>query len=216
MLVFWDATIFCNNFMLPKRRFWKPGKHFGPSLWAHFKQESPKTSTHTLEIVPKQAVQNVFRGSKNLRLGSINFARWLQKIVATSDAMCWVLGCYDLLWQLCKMITKDSSNIWRDVLGFWDVMIFCNNFARWLQKIVATCDMLGFLVCYYLLWQLCKMITKDSSNIWCDVLGFWDVMIFCDNFARWLQKIVATWHVVFLVSGMLWSFVTTLQDDYKR
>jgi hypothetical protein len=25
-------TIFCNNFMLPKRRFWKPGKHFGPAV----------------------------------------------------------------------------------------------------------------------------------------------------------------------------------------
>jgi hypothetical protein len=29
-----------------------------------FKQESPKTSTHTLEKVLKQAVQNVFRVSK--------------------------------------------------------------------------------------------------------------------------------------------------------
>jgi hypothetical protein len=24
--------IFCNNFMLPKRRFWKPEKHFGPPV----------------------------------------------------------------------------------------------------------------------------------------------------------------------------------------
>ena len=29
--------------------------------------------------------------------------------------------------KLCKMITKDSSNMcW----VFWDAMIFCNNFAR--------------------------------------------------------------------------------------
>ncbi len=50
---------------------------------------------------------------------------------------------------------------------FWDAMIFCNNFARWLQKIVATCDVMMY-------WF------------------FWDAMIFCNNFARWIQKIVAT------------------------
>ncbi len=60
------------------------------------------------------------------------------------------------------MITKDSS-MRADVLAFWDATIFCNNFARWLQRIVVTCD----------------------------VLVFWYAMIFCNNFARWLQKIVA-------------------------
>ncbi len=71
---------------------------------------------------------------------------------------------------------------------FWDAMIFCNGFARW--------------------------FTKDSSMRMCRV--FWDAMIFCNNFARWLPKIVAT-HVMRCVgfSGMLWSFVTILQDDYK-
>jgi hypothetical protein len=84
------------------------------------------------------------------------------------------------------MITKDSSNC--DVMCwvFWDATIFCDNFARWLQKIVATVMWcVGFLGCYYLLWQLCKMITKDSSN--CDVMCWF--------------------------SGMRLSFVTTLQDD---
>ncbi len=57
-----------------------------------------------------------------------NFARWLQKIIATCDAMC------------------------------WDALIFCNNFARWLQKIIATCD----AMCWF----------------------FWDAMIFCNNFVR--------------------------------
>ena len=36
------------------------------------------------------------------------------------------------------------------------------------------------------------MTTKDSSMLWCDVLFFWDATIFCNKFARWLQKIVAT------------------------
>ncbi len=52
-------------------------------------------------------------------------------------------------------------------VGFLDAMIFCSNFARWLQKIMATCDVLVFcdamllsfvmccfsaMRCYYLLW----------------------------------------------------------------
>ena len=71
----------------------------------------------------------------------------------------------------------------------WDATIFCNNFARWLQKIVAT---------------------------WC--VGFLDAMIFCNNFARWLQKIVAALRFVGFY-GMLWSFVTTLcspNEDFGR
>ncbi len=114
-------------------------------------------------------VQNVFQGFQNLRLGSIKFARWLQKIVAKCD-----------------------------VLVFWDATIFCNNFARLLQKIVAKCDVLGFLGCSYLLWQLCEMITKDSSNMrwWCVGFSVWDAMTVCNNFARWLQKIVATCDVL--------------------
>ncbi len=130
-----------------------------------------------------------------------NFARWIQKIVATcdvTDVMWWAgfLGCYYVLKQLCKMITKYSSNTWChwcDVLVFWDATIFCNNFARWLQKIVATCDVTD-VMCWF----------------------FWDATIFCNNFARWWQKIVATFDdVMGWFSGMLLSFVTTLQDDYK-
>ncbi len=149
-----------------------------------------------------------------------NFARWLQKIVTL---WCDVLVFW-MLWSFVttlKMITKDSSNMWcvgfywmcwffldvlvflgcwffLDVLvflgcvGFWDSTIFCNNYARWLQKIVATSH--------------------------CNVMrcaGFLDVMIFCNNFTRWLQKIV-TCEAMCWFSKMLWSFVTTLQDDYKR
>jgi hypothetical protein len=62
-----------------------------------------------------------------------------------------------------------------DVLVFLDAMIFCNNFARWLQKIVATCDVLVFLGC-----------VGFSGMCWFfwDVLVFLDAMIFCNNFAR--------------------------------
>ena len=42
----------------------------------------------------------------------------------------------------------------------------------------------------------------------------WDATIFCNNFARWLQNIVAC-DVMGWLSGMLLSFLTTLQDGYK-
>ncbi len=53
---------------------------------------------------------------------------------------------------------------------FWDAMIFCNNFARWLQKIVATSQMrcVGF-----------SGMTKESSNMWCDAMVFRDAMSWC-------------------------------------
>jgi hypothetical protein len=88
------------------------------------------------------------------------------------------------------MITKDSSNIW--------------------------CDVLVFLGCYDLLLQVCKMITKDSSN--CQVMFWfiwilWDATIFCNNFARWLQKIVATCDVLFFWDAMIFcnNFARWLQ-----
>ncbi len=140
------------------------------------------------------------------------------------------------------MIAKDSSM--RLCWVFWYVMIFCINFARWLQKIEATCDAIdrrqltpildkpafsripqtlqpqfvvpnfrGFVkrqVCpkwgwvaddwmqcvgfSRMLWSFLTTLqddSKDSSNMWY-VLVFWDATIFCNNFARWLQKIVAT------------------------
>ncbi len=57
------------------------------------------------------------------------------------------------------------------------------------------------------------MITKDSSNMRCDVCWFSGMLL---SFVTTLQddyKIVVT--VTCLFSGMLLSFVTTLQDDYK-
>ena len=47
----WDATTFCRNFMLPKRRFWKAEPTFQSAFprEALFNVWSPKYGTHTLE-----------------------------------------------------------------------------------------------------------------------------------------------------------------------
>ncbi len=34
--LFWDATIFCSNFMPPKRRFWKAEQKIGCVFWSTF------------------------------------------------------------------------------------------------------------------------------------------------------------------------------------
>jgi hypothetical protein len=59
------------SFVIVLQSLCSPNEDFGnpESILDHrfehiFKQESPKTSTHTLEKVLKQAVQNVFRVSK--------------------------------------------------------------------------------------------------------------------------------------------------------
>ncbi len=49
------------NFMLPKRRFWKPEKHFGQPVWALFQASFWRL---LLENVLKKMVQNAFRVSK--------------------------------------------------------------------------------------------------------------------------------------------------------
>jgi hypothetical protein len=131
MLVLWDDAIFFNNFMLPKRRFSMTERTFRNAFSKYFFKCEYSIWATCIWNYFENAFLNVRSDFQNLRLGSINFARLLQKMVSC-DAMCWV---------------------------FWDDTIFCNNFARWLQKMAS-----------------------------------WDV----------------------LVSWMLWSFVTTLQDDYKR
>jgi hypothetical protein len=140
---------------------------------------------------------------------------------------------------------------------FWDATIFCNNFARWLQKMIATCDVMRCVGVSWMLHNFSRWLQKMiatlcspnedfrkpknisdrrvehfSSNRGPNLIltplkkcskrrsemffGFLKSSFGSINFARWLQKIVATvmWCVGF--SGMLWSFVTTLQDDYKR
>jgi hypothetical protein len=52
------------------------------------------------------------------------------------------------------------------------------------------------------------MITKDDSMRWFAA----DAMIFCNKFARWLQKMIAYVGLPL----MLWSFATSLKDDYEN
>ncbi len=151
---------------------------FGPPVWALFQGcEYSFWATLTRKCAQKDGPK-CFSGFQNLRLGSLNFARWLQKIVATYDTMCWF---------------------------FWDAMIFCNNFTppkRRFWKAERTFRVLfrsTFQGVEYCIWatkrwkvlrkrtlkcrfgipkssfgehKICKMITKDSSNIRCDVLVF--------------------------------------------
>ena len=101
----------------------------------------------------------------------------------TGDATRWKLWfLHTIIWSSCY-----------DALGwfFWDATIFCNNFARWLQKIVACYDALDWFF-----WDatiFCNNFARWLQKIVaCDVLVFWDATIFCNNFARRLQKLVAT------------------------
>ena len=45
--VFWDAMFFCNNFMLPKRRFWKAEQTFRNEFSNHFSNERSKNRVLT-------------------------------------------------------------------------------------------------------------------------------------------------------------------------
>jgi hypothetical protein len=96
---FWVATIFCNNFMLPKRRFSKT-ENISDRRFEHFSRMRVLDLGYGYLKKCSKRRSEMFSVFENLRLGSINFARyWLQKIVATSHVMrCAVsLGCYDLL-----------------------------------------------------------------------------------------------------------------------
>ena len=79
--------LFCNKFMLTKRRFWKPEKHFGPPVWALFQGcENSVWATVTWKCAQKDGPK-CFPGFQNLRLVSIKFARWLQKMIACDDLL---------------------------------------------------------------------------------------------------------------------------------
>jgi hypothetical protein len=132
----------------------------------------------------------------------------------------------------CPQCGHERNKIGDSVLCYY----LCNNFARWLQKIVATCEAMCRRMCSWMCWFF-------------GGCGYY----LCNNFARWLQKIVATralnprfWMPIFgqrtgfrarmneIKSGipcsgsnMCWVFwdatifcnkllLTTLQDDYKR
>ena len=109
-----------------------------------------------------------------------------------------------------KIVEKCDAT---EVLAFGDARIFCNNFTRWLQKIVATCDVLVFWDATIFCNDFARWLQKIVAT--CDVLVFGHAMIFCNNFARWLQKIIATQknqHIIPMQSrhrSMLLSFVSS-------
>ncbi len=104
--------LFVTTLCSPNEDFGWPNERLGTHFRSTFQRVSTRFGLRSFEKCFENAFPNVRSVIQNLRLGSINFARWLQKIVASYDEMCWF---------------------------FWDATIFCNNFARWLQKIVA-CD----------------------------------------------------------------------------
>ncbi len=124
VLVLWDWVFWwyelCNNFMLPKRRFWKSDERLGTHFRSTFQRGEYSILATLLWNYFENAFQNVRSDFQNLRLGSINFERWLQKIVAKCDVLVFLgLG------------TKDSSNmgcVGFMGLGFWWYEL-CNNFA---------------------------------------------------------------------------------------
>jgi len=122
VLGFWDATHFCNNFMLPKRRFWKVGWTFQKEFSKHFSTiRGPNRVLTSLEKCFENYFWNVYSAYQNLRLGGVNFARWLQKILAKCHALRCV-GFSGMLLSFVKPLqhdTNDSSNMWCDVLVFW-------------------------------------------------------------------------------------------------
>ncbi len=87
-----------------------------------------------------------------------------------------------------------------------DATIFCNNLARWLQRIVSTrprnpripiarFDIQPAFHTRMIIFQ--SGISGSGRNMMCWFSS--DAMTFCNNFARWLQKIVATCDVLFFL-----------------
>ncbi len=146
-----------------------------------------------------------------------NFARWLQKIVATceSHAMCWFSG---MLWSFVTTLCSPNEDFrWpNERLGTH----FRSTFSRvstlfgyvhlkLLRKCVPKCSF-GLPKSSFGEHKLYKLITKDNSNMRC--VGFLGV-IRCVGFLGS--------HVIRCVgfSGMLLSFVTTLcspNEDFRK
>ncbi len=216
---FWDAMIFCNNFMAPKRRFLKVEQTVRNVVSKHFSIEWVLDLGYdTLKTASKRRSERFVRPSKS------SFGEH----------------------KLCEMITKDGSNMWcrarnprfsmplfgqktgfrarmneiksgipcSDVMCwvFWDATIFCNNFARWLQKIVSTCDVFSRV----------PLLPHFDKPAFSRIPENCEPQIVVEMFEEFVKRRVCQmgeeWHTAGCVgfSGMLWSFVTTLQDDYKR
>jgi hypothetical protein len=70
-------------------------------------ERSPNRVLAPLKGTSKIRSQTFIRPPPNLRLESINFARWLQKIVARCDAMCWFSG---MLWSFVTTLCSPNED----------------------------------------------------------------------------------------------------------
>ena len=203
---------------------------------------------------------------QNLRLGSINFARWLQKIVAivmrcvgfsgmllsfcnnfaiaktqqslvvinprhfqkwfkehsSKQIKCWVVPSQSAKSVTChgRILTKTyyRSSLHTSYIAKMPVWCFPGQTLTRNQTLKSQALLQG---CECLIWATnsWKVLRKRIlKGLWrSDVCpAFQNLRLGSINFARWLQKIVATCDAMCWFLGMLWSFVTTLQDDYKR
>ncbi len=78
-------------YVCPKRRFWKSERTFGNAFSKHFSKERSPNRVLTLWKVLRKCVPKRSFGHPKSSFGE---------------------------HKVCKMITKDSSNMWCDVLGF--------------------------------------------------------------------------------------------------
>ena len=70
-----DATIFCNNFILPKRRFWKVEETFPTAFSKHFARVSTAFGLQNVEKFFENAlgkVSSAFQITKDSRSASHN------------------------------------------------------------------------------------------------------------------------------------------------
>ncbi len=163
--VFWDATIFCNKFMLPKQPS-ATRPHFGQTcLFTNFPN-----------------ILTTIRGSE---FRGIREKAGLSKMGVSCRRL---FPNEDFGWPNERLGTHFRSTFQRGEYSIW---------ATFLWKVLRKCvpkRSFGLPKSLFGEHKVCKMITKDSSNMWCDAMCwfFWDA------------------------TNSLLSFVTTLQDDYKR
>ncbi len=126
------------------------------------------------------------------------------------DVMCWFSGMLPSFVTTLQDDYKDSSNCMLPKRRFWMAeRTFGNAFT--LQMVSTRFGLLSFEKYYENAFPNVRSDFRNlrlgSIQLWCDVLVLWDATMFCNNLTRWLQN----QHVMCWFSGMLLSFVTTLQ-----
>ncbi len=176
-LVFLDATVFCNNFMLPKRRFWKSERTFGNAFLSTFQRVSTRFGYVPLKVLRKCVPKCSF-GLPKSSFGEHKVVTKDNSIPETNTSHVAIIFCSHLAKFLQRQqhpIKPNTSHV---------ATIFCNHLAKLLQRYQKTQHI---TCCYYLLNHLaellqkfmahprkpsashvaiifCKLVTKDSIN----------------------------------------------------